>query len=281
MKREPSLHITKSKLLEILDDLSSEQRHGVTYTTDMMVAKIFHRAKPYSLSTRTVTVSNQRLERKATKLLNSSRSDADLFAQLVYAIRKKRKHRGISQIKPGSKDWEILKSVTASALDFCNEFEITRREGFIQYIEIGLTKMPKFNLPRFVNLYESICEIYNASEEILKDDDPVNTKLLYDCYTSYIADQTGILDRMENTPEKYVWFSRARKLANELNVPIEVFVKAQFEALDFAKGIPHPTQLVGEKAIERVNRYTFKRKVNNYKSDDGIRRSNLKGIFNQ
>ena len=35
-------------------------------------------------------------------------------------------------------------------------------------------------------------------------------------------------------------------------------MKAQFEGLDFSGGIPHPTQLTGPKATDRVIRYCYK-----------------------
>lgn len=279
MKRDPSIHITKSKLLTIVEELMSEQRHGITYSSKAMVNKIFIKAKPYSILSRQVSVSTDRIEKKAKRLLSSSRVDADLFAQLVYAIRKKRKHRGISPIKPGGKDWDLIKEVTASALNFCNDFELTKREGFIKYIEIGLDKMAKFNINKFPNLSEAIAETYLSMDEIEKDTDPQGTAEMHDYYIKHIAEYTGIFEDLKLVPEKYVWFVRARKEAARINVPGVVYIKAQFAGLDFARGIPHPVQLVGAKAIERVNRYSYKRNFKGEYNSAGIKRISLKGIL--
>jgi hypothetical protein len=260
-------------------ELQGSQKHGVVYSSEALVDRIFAMAKPYSIISRQVNVTSDRVEKKANRLLKSSRLDADLFARLIYAVRKQRKHRGISQIKPGGKDWDLVKEVTASALNFCEEFSLKKREGFIKFIEVGLTKMAKFNLARFVNLYEPICETYEAIVEIDNDDNPVGTDELYGYYIGHIAECTGIYEDLKVLPEKYVWFVRARKEADRLKVPYAVYIKAQFSGLDFAKGIPHPVQLVGPKAILRVNRYSYKKNFKSEYDELGIKRVSLKGIF--
>jgi hypothetical protein len=278
MRREPSIHITKSKLLDIIEDIIGGQKHGIVYPSNIIVDKIFRLSKSHSINTRNVLVNSDRIEKKAKRLINSSRLDADVFAQLVYAIRKKKRHKGISPIKPGGKDWDLVKDITASALNFCEEFGLKKREGFINYIEIGMGKMVKFSLNKFPNMYEGICETYTATQEILKDDNPNGTKELYQYYIQHIADYTGIFEDLINIPEKYVYFIRARKVADEIHVPGVVYIKAQFEGLDFAKGIPHPVQLIGPKALERVNRYTYKRNFKKDYNEVGIPRISLKGV---
>ena len=278
MRREPSIHITKNKLSEIIEEIMGNQKHGIVYSNSMIVDKIFSMAKPFSISSRNVTVTNDRIEKKAKRIIESSRADADLFAQLIYAIRKKRKHRGISPIKPSGRDWDLVKDITASALNFCEEFELRKREGFIRYIEIGMTKMIKFSLNKFPNMYEGICETYSAIQEILSDTDPEGTKEMYEFYIQHIAEYTGIFEKLIDIPEKYVYFVRARRVADDIKVPGVVYIKAQFEGLDFAKGIPHPVQLIGSKAIERVNRYAYKRNFKTEYNEAGVRRISLKGI---
>ena len=253
MKREPSIHITLSTLRSVLKSLGLKD--------DKYANEIMKRSKSHSIGTRTVTITNDKLEKKINKVLQSSRKDADLFAQLIYAIRKKRKHRGISHMKPGGKDWEILKEVAASALAFSNEFELKRRDGFISFIEIGMNKMQKFSLMKFNNLRESISETYAAIEEIKTDKDRVMTEAMYRAYFSKILHNTGITDESKELPEKYVWFVRARQQAEEMNIDPVLYIEAQFAALDFANSIPHPTQLVGLKAKERVIRYAYKNKI--------------------
>ena len=278
MKREASIHIIKSRLSEIIEEIMGSQKHGVVCSSDVIVDKIFSMAKIYSINSRNVIVTSNRIEKKARRIIESSRADADLFARLVYAIRMNRKQKGISPIRTSGKEWDLVKEITASALNFCEEFNLKKREGFIKYIEIGISKMIKFNLIKFPSMYEGICENYISTQEILRDDDPLGTKEMCEYYIQHIADYTGIFEKLIDIPEKYVYFVRARKIANEINVPGIVYIKAQFEGLDFAKGIPHPIQLIGPKALERVNRYSYKRNFKNECDEVGIRRISLKGI---
>ena len=262
MKREPSLHITKTSLIEILRSMAeSAPRLDHQGTAN----QIFHRAKSLSLSSRSVTVTNKQLEKKATRLVQSSRQDADLFAQLIFATRKKLKHRGISPIKPGGRDWDVIKEITAHALDFTIANDLTKRAGFLHYIEIGMEKIKKYNLVKFLSLRETINETYQAIREIELDDNSEETDEMYKVYFSKILTNTGITDNSKEMPEKYVWFVRARKESSVMNVKVKDYIDAQFEALDFAKGIPHPTQLVGPKAKDRVIRYMFKNNLSTNK----------------
>lgn len=258
MKREPSLHITRSDFEEICKDIFPDDSI-IDY--NWVVHEVFKRAKSRSISTRTVALTNQQLEKKAKRLIQSSRNDADLFAKLIYAVRKKLKHRGISQIKPGGKDWDLIKEITAHALDFCLANDLPKRLGFLSYIEIGLKKLNKYNLSKFPSLQESINETYLALKEINDDNDSSVTEEIYRTYFSRIMSNTGIPDNSKDIPEKFVWFVRAKKEALELGVKPSTYMDAQFEALDFVNGIPHPTQLVGPKARDRVIRYLYKNNI--------------------
>lgn len=259
MKREPSIHITKTSLIEILKDLVIT---GPSRDYKEEAKFIFSKAKSLSLSTRSVTITNKQLEKKANRLIQSSRQDADLFAQLIFATRKKMKHRGITPIKPGGKDWDVIKEITAHALNFCIANDLTKRAGFLKYIEIGLGKIKKYSLVKFPSLQETIHETYQAIHEVEMDDNSEETDELYRVYFAKILENTGITDNSKEMPEKYVWFVRARKAASEMNVKVKDYIDAQFEALDFARGIPHPTQLIGPKAKERVIRYLYKNNIN-------------------
>lgn len=257
MKRDPSIHVTKSTLENILKGIMGKS--GIDYKG--MTNEVFRKAKAKSIHTRTITVSNDKVEKKAKKLMSSSRADADFFAQLIYARRKLMKHRGISQIKPGGRDWETLKEVAGHALEFSEEFNIEPRKAFILYIDIGLKKMKKFMLNKYLGMYESICETHQAMVEIQKDPDPFVTEQMYNHYNQFVIQHTGIHNDLKEIPERYVYFVRARKEAENLNISIRIYLDAQFSELDFTKSVPHPAQLVGIKARERVMRHCYKNNI--------------------
>lgn len=259
MKRDPSLHITKSELLDVFDLIFTSKKYKVN--TKDLVEEVMRKCRSRTPTHRGILVSNDKLDKKAKQLSTSKRYDADKFSEILYSVRKRNKHRGISLIKPGHKDWGVLKEVTSKAFTFCEDFDLSPRKGFIKYIEIGLKYITKFNIYKFSANHEYICSIYEAIEEIDSDSDPDTTKALYRKYRTKILENTGLVDDTEKYPDKYVWFVRARKQCEELNVAIGLFINAQFEALDFAKGIPHPPQLVGNKAKDRVIRYMYKKGI--------------------
>ena len=264
MNRDPSLHIAKSRLVLILDKILPKNIESKEFANE-----IFKRAKAHSLHTRTVTITNDRIEKKAKKLLSSSRADADLLAQLIYAKRMLLRHRGVSRIKSGSRDWETLKEVAGQALDFCEEFGLTKSKGFRIYLDMGLSKMKKFMVNKLLGMYEGICERYEAILEIQEDEDSEMTELMYKTYNEFVVSHTGVFANIKEIPEKYVHFVRARKVAEQINLSPDLYVEAQLEGLDFTNNVPHPSQMVGIKAMERVARYCYKHniKVENYESD--------------
>lgn len=258
MNRQPSIHIIEKDIALVLQKLF-ESNNIVTKLNYTKLARQFCSiSRPYSIVNRTVNISNDRIEKKALKLLSSSRLDSDIFANLLYHYRKSLKHRGITPIRPGSKEWDSLKFITSQAISFCNDFNLEKKEGFMTYIKLGLQKMKKYSLYKFNNLHEGICNTYEAMKELQLDEDPTTTLALYKYYTGYIARKTGVVNDYEKNLEKYVCFKRVREESEKLGVSGYDYIKAQFYGLDFTGGIPDPLQLVGEKAIERLNKFLFK-----------------------
>jgi len=254
--REPSIHITRSNLKKVL----SKVLPNVGFS-DKTMDNIMKETSHLSINSRNTLLSNERIEKKANSILSSSRGDTDLLSKLVYSVRKRAKHKGIVQIKPNTRDWLLLKQMTSQALDFSNEFNLNKRLGFLKYLEVGLSKMKKFSLNKYLSMYEAICETYQAMVEIRDDSEKELTNKLYKSYSSRIMDNTGIFDRLEEQPEKYVWFVRARREAKSLNISVELYINAQFSNHDFSRGILYPSQLIGPKAVDKVINYCIKNNI--------------------
>lgn len=81
-------------------------------------------------------------------------------------------------------------------------------------------------------------DVYEADKEVKEDKHPEYTREVYEHYTKEILDRIGINNTYDKNPQEYVWFVRARKLADEIGVDYETFVLGQFYALEFCNGIP-------------------------------------------
>lgn len=253
--RKPSIHIDIDTFSSILEKL------GKVDSSNLEEFFVLARRKP--LNNRSITISNDKLKKEAIRICQSSKGDAFIMADIIYASRIKLKHRGIKKIKPDSREWLQLKELTKLANQFCKDFDLPTREGFIKYIEIGFSKISSFRvyLSKLISMYEVICREYEAMLNMNEDDDKEATLELHNIFVNTIADKTGLYERYDNKPDKMVAFYKARLLADELGVDYDTFIEAQFEALDWCNGIPAPDSLYGDKAKERLNKYLYQNHI--------------------
>lgn len=74
-----------------------------------------------------------------------------------------------------------------------------------------------------------------------------------------MASATGIYDGVDN-PEKLIHFLRLKTFLGERGWDPMKFIDAQFESLAWCNGLPEPSQMYNDKAIERYNKYLYKYK---------------------
>ena len=258
MKRDPSIHITYSQFEEFLELL------GVPYFPTEAFFKI---SKKRALNSRVVLSKNNKTNKKIKQITLASYGDAQLFADLLYAVRIKLKHRGVRKITlANTKEWSYCKRLAEVANIFCQDFGFPPREGFIKFIELGISKCKNDRrslTQKLLNISDSILEDYGDElelKEYLKNsNNREEVQKIHDYYIKYIASSTGIYEPIENNPSKMLHLCRVHTLLKEHNWDHKGYITAQFEALSFCNGIPSVDQLYGDKAIERFNKYKYKR----------------------
>ena len=249
--RNPGIHIGRSQLIHILDEL------GIS---DFPIDEFIKLSKRYTLNTRGVMLKYSE-RRKVQKLELSNFGDAALFADILYAERIKLKHRGVKKINESSgRDWDdICKNLANICNNFCKDFNLETRAGFIKYIEIGISRMGGNNrnlLQRLISMSENIFIQYGDEEELKEDSNPWLTNQGFEYYIQKIAKVTGIYDNKKD-PSKLIIFKR---LGEKLQDPkrIQQWIDAQFYALAFVNGVPSINDLLSDKALERYNKYLYK-----------------------
>lgn len=253
-KRSPSIHITKSQFEEILNTLEVD---------NFPVEAFFVIARKEAINTRAVVVSNKGTTKKVTNILLASKGNASLVADILYATRIKLKHRGVRKInESNSREWANCKKLAEVCNIFCEDFKFDTREGFIKYIETGLKRMTDYRnvMQRLLSMQENITNQVEAELELKGDKDPGFTKDIHDEFIKRVASVTGIYESYEHQPEKYVHFLRIHNLMDEKDWNVFQFLDAQFEALAWCNGLPEPSQMYNDKAIERYNKYLYKNK---------------------
>lgn len=251
--REPSIHITKSQFEEILNTLEVD---------NFPVEAFFVIARKEAINHRAVLVSNNKNTKRVKNILLASKGDAALVADILYATRIKLKHRGVRKIRETEpRNWAVCKKIAELCNQFCEDFQLDTREGFIKYIELGIKKMDgNYNnlLNRLSSMSEKISDLYSATLEM--EDDSGNAKAIHDYFIKRVADVTGIYESFVNQPDKYIHFVRLDKFLSEKGWDPTQFIDAQFESLAWCNGLPEPSQMYNDKAIERYNKYLFKHK---------------------
>lgn len=270
--REPSIHISLTKLTEILEDLNLKK-------PEKLAVMILKKGVNYSLSNRVVHITNDKVKRDMTRIIKASDGDTKLLNKLIYLIRtNKLKHKGISMIKSSNlSQWSMLKNLTNVCIDFCNNFNLKKKEGFTIYLEIGLAKISSSRnlVNKLVDMQESINKIYEAKEIIDNDERSKVTMEIHEYYIKKIESQTGIYNSFISDPIIYKCFVGVRHIIDKYKVPYKIYIDAQFVGLSFTESIATPYQLITEKAIERLNSYLYKNKLKIDNGEDTIKLSKV------
>jgi hypothetical protein len=268
--RNPSIHIKESDLKFLIEK----------YGTD--VKKIVKYAKNLSCNNRNALITNQQLEKKIERTLQVSPKDPVLFNNTLFAVRQGLRHRGFRKVEENSKDWLLVKDITSLANDFCETYNLSKKQGYKEYCQIGISKMTKFSYPKLKSMYDSICAHYQAIEEINNDEEPFLTSKIHSYYCDIIYKRTGLVQKYDKKPDDYVYFILVQKECKKLRIKFEDYINSQFTGLEYRNGIPHPAQLIGDNALIRLNQYLYEKgkKVNTQdetkKSDKSNFLKNLK-----
>lgn len=261
MKRQPSLHIKQDNLQKVLDQIFEVKDSPIKWDTALLAKEIVTGGRKYAATNRNLLVDTQKIAKRAKKIISAEDADVYDFAKMLILHRKQRKHQGIAIIKPGSKDWAYLKEVTQSAVRFCDEVGISKKDGFTYYISQCLDKVKKFSLPKLISLYSTICNEYLALKRIREDTHKTDTERAHDFYRRIVYEKIGYSEDYRKMPEKYIAFIEVVAITRKLNIRIEDYILAQFAGLEYQNSIPDPLQLYGDKANERLMKYLYSKGI--------------------
>lgn len=269
--RKPGIHITIDKFSEIAKELNLR-------ISSAKIREFFALARGNSLDHRNlINSSNRKIREKVERRTRSSIGDANLLSELIYSVRIKLKHRGVTKIKQSDSQWASIKDLVPLINDFCKNNKLSPRKGYIEFIKVGFilmesqSKKPNYNYCAvwFLKQAQKIFDYYDAKKLIFNDDSPQETQEVLNIYNAQVVNMTGIYnDSYAKNPIEYVNFLKARQLADSFNINYQTFIDAQFEALSFCNGIPQIYDLHGPKAKERLLKYLSKNNlsINNTRS---------------
>lgn len=263
VKRDPSLHITKVALIEILNTCNLGRLMG-----HKLAEEIFSKAEPYQIKNRYLAVMNLKSDTKK-KVSRSMKSDTGVPEHLVEKFnmiltsyrQKKNANIKLRPILKDSKDYLMLKEVAKIAHDFSEHFDITPVEdGYLEFVEIGYSMMRKYAINRFKYYEQKIYEHFEDKVTVITDKNREATLEFYAIWQQKMIDYSGLneLIDVDNNYSKFVHFVYGRQEADALNVDYDFWITAQFEGLVFLDAVPELSQFYGEGAKTRYERYLRK-----------------------
>lgn len=259
-KRDPSIHIRKKAFYKLCFEASKKGMLKENKVADL-VEFLFNSKEKYNCNHRVVLVSNDRVEKKVTNLLRSDKPDNQLMAMIILAFRRSKKHLGVRLINQTSREWDILKKITEDANEFYQTFHEDfndKKDAYKTYIEIGSSKMQKFGINKLVNMAESIGMTHQSNRDMRELSHLSQTaNRAYNLYTQRIYNQTGIPINYQDNPDKMISFYHIAKYCTDKNIPVNIYLDAQFNGFGFRDILPEPLQMVGQKAEERVSKFLF------------------------
>ena len=175
-KREPSIHISKTLFYKLWNEMGG-------MISEEFVDKFFTKARQYSLDHRSVVGENKKVQTQ----------------------------------------WASVKELVPVVNEFCQKFGFEPRQGYIEFVTTGIKLMSqakRVNYNFCANWLHQrvnwIMDVYEADKEVKEDKHPEYTREVYEHYTKEILDRIGINNTYDKNPQEYVWFVRARKLADEI-----------------------------------------------------------------
>lgn len=259
--RQPALHVTREGLRKTLSSLAqSSQCPFDEYHIDWLTESLLREGFKHAVTGRMlVTV---KAGKKQHQLTESQLDDAwtTTFAKILDSCRKAANHRSIKIITRGSTDWRILGQIAAQAKQFSEELGFpSPQHGAHRYCEIALSLMGnKYQFGKFRSLADRILMYASCEREIQNDPNAEYTEELHQIYRRFLEEAGTVAPDYRKDPERYIEFMFAHRQADTHNANYEDWVQAQFEGLDFMGDAPTPSQLHGEKALERYSKFVIR-----------------------
>lgn len=264
MDREPSIHVTRSVFLSIVKDL------GIKLSKPNL-DRIMRAARELSADNRTmIAKANQTRQVRKTE---GTIKEANLVAEIIYGIRVKLRHVGVTKIKQSDSTWGQVRELVPTLNQFCEKYDLSQRRGYIDFLSLGIELMSKSKRANYnycaswmLKHADYITSTYEANNMVKEDPYPQNTRELLSLYQTRVMEMSGMyVDYTKNTKE-YTHFIGARQLADKWGIDYETFVDAQFASLEFCKGIPRIYDLDNEKAEQRLAQYIAKNGIQVHRS---------------
>lgn len=237
--RDPSIHIRRSKLFDILIDFGINDR-------DM--PQIMLAASKISIKNRVNLVLSSKGKQKAQRVVDANTDIVEQF-NLAYSTVMKEQSIKVLVIRKGNPQYLSFIEIAQQAKEFCDLFELDYMQGFLIYIRLGVTILnKKYSLYRLKSASDRIVDKFRIRMTIINDSSPLLTELMFQAWEKAVKKYFNAVIGVRNDTDKYVHFVYAKQDADEINANYDDWMCAQFEKWAFLNNMPEFSQLHGENA---------------------------------
>ena len=241
--RNPSIHIRRSDLIKVLEDLGIDP--GVV---DLLMAK----AKKYSINDRIILQVNNTTRKKVEAFVESENDMFDRFKVIYQGFLKENSifSRAITKSDPRN---AALRDISVSVKDFCEQFGLNYTDGAKLYLRRSLEILRgSFTVNRLRSIPDKIFKSYEY------------TFLLSDLGNRTMADQFYSVFKSRynielHTDEDMAHMYYAAVDAKKAKATYQDWIDAQIEKWSFLNTVPNLSQFHGPNAALNYSIYKSKK----------------------
>jgi len=247
MKRDPSIHVRRSSLIEALENLVQED-------PVIIVNDLFHKLNKHAIRNRVIVQPNAKTKKKMKRVVSVDKDLAEAF-NVIYQQVNMQNNIKTSTITPTDARYTTLKEVAKQAQEFCGMFSLEQSFGFQTYVNIAIKKARNnYSIYRVKGLVDQIIQYYKDALDITKDKDKSGTLAFYAAWKDVSIKYLGYVSAVED-PHLYVHFIRGRIAADQKDAGYVDWISAQYEGLAEYNTTPELNQFYTDNAALRYNKY--------------------------
>lgn len=246
--RDPSIHITKSNLLNVC------RKAGITFPEDF-VDELMMESVKINIRNRVIVVAKSAVRKKLVKTIYAEDQIVEDFNRAYTMILKDNDIRA-AQIYKDSQSYLTLKEIAKSAQTFCESFDMQDMiSGFKVYVQLGVDILERnFSIYRLKSAEARIINRYENVQMLADDSDKDGTLRMMKAWRkSMMAFHSMEFDVLD--PARLAVFVLARQDADTLKADYQDYMDAQFDKWTYLNAMPEFSQLYGENAAIAYHKY--------------------------
>lgn len=243
---------------------------------------------PFNCKTRVNITTTTTKSRKIQKTRKINIENVNLFRTILMSVRTEQNHNFdyLKYVNEKSVDYTNLSQATEVALDFAHGFNMTKSDGFEEYIKIAIKLMrKKFSLNKFKYLAGKVFEVKRI-DEIVQGEGLKKGAIVAKEYFKQLESHSKIKYTADVPNDVFVNFIYAAADIEAAKANIRDWITAQFEGLAFMDVLPEINQLHESGAKERYLKFKFGKMVKkgdktSVKIDVGMMDEETKAYFKE